>query len=104
MLDACRLAEVEYVLVHSSTGATIDPAIAGEILSGRRARISFAPMVITTGNLMAYEVVAALCGRRSATDCRGWFFNPHTGRTERPHHGVVAALRRRQVRRFLRSL
>jgi hypothetical protein len=104
MLAACRLAEVEYVLVHSSTGETIDPGIAGEILAGKRARISFAPMVITTGNLMAYEVVAALCGRPSSTDCRGWFLNPHTGRTERPHRGPVAALRRWKVRRFLRSL
>lgn len=104
MLDACRLAEVEYVLVHSSTGATIDPVIAGEILAGKRARISFAPMVITTGNLMAYEAVAVLTGRRSNTDCRGWFLNPATGRTERPRRGPVAALRRRMVRRFLQGL
>jgi hypothetical protein len=104
MLDACRLAEVEYVLVHSSTGDTIDPSIAGEILAGKRARISFAPMVITTGNLMAYEAVAGLTGRRSATDCRGWFLNPHTGRSERPRQALVAAVRRRAVRRFLRSL
>jgi molybdopterin/thiamine biosynthesis adenylyltransferase len=103
-LDACRLAEVEYVLVHSSTARHLDLAIAGEILAGRRPRISFAPMVITTGNLMAYEVVAALCGRPPSADCRGWFLDPHAGRIERPRAWPVAALRRRAVRRFLESL
>ena len=104
LLDACRLAEVEYVLVHSSTARYLDLTIAGEILAGKRARISFAPMVITTGNLMAYEAVAALCGRRPSADCRGWFLDPHAGRIERPHGWPVAALRRRAVRRLLRSL
>ena len=104
MLNACRQAEVEYVLVHSSTGDTLDMTIAGEILTGKRPRISFAPMVITTGNLMAYAAIAALIGRTPPADCRGWFLDPHTGRIERPHTAPVAALRRHAVRRFLASL
>ena len=104
MLDASRLAEVEYVLVHSSTASTLDLAIAGEIVAGTRARISFAPMVVTTGNLLAYEAVAALCGRPSSTDCRGWFLDPYRGRIERPRAAWIAALRRAAVRRWLRSV
>lgn len=102
MLEACRLTEVEYVLVHSSTASTLDRAIAGEILAGTRPRISFAPMVLTTGNLMAYEVVQALCGRASFTDCRGWFLNPYIGRIERPRAAFVAVMRRAMARRWLR--
>jgi molybdopterin/thiamine biosynthesis adenylyltransferase len=101
MLDACRRAEIEYVLVHSSTGNHVDHAIAKEIDAGKRARISYAPMVITTGNLMAYEAIAALTGRPHSADHRGWFFNPYTGRIERPRAAPVAFLRRALVRRFL---
>lgn len=104
LLAACRLAEIEYVLVHSSTMETISIAIAREIITGKRPRISFAPMVITTGNLMAYEAVAALCGRPAGADCRGWFLNPHRGRIERPRAGPVAAVRRARLRRWLRGI
>jgi molybdopterin/thiamine biosynthesis adenylyltransferase len=101
ILAACKLAEIEYVLVHSSTGDTLDPVIAGEIVAGTRPRISFAPMVITTGNLMAYAAIAALCGRPAPADHRGWFLNPYSGRVERPRLAPLAALRRIVVRRFL---
>lgn len=104
MIAACRLAEIEHVLIHSSTADTIDPAIAGEIITGQRARISFAPMVITTGNLMAYEAISAVCGRALGADHRGWFLNPHRGRIERPRSALVATLRRAAVRRWLRSV
>jgi hypothetical protein len=103
MLEACRQLELEWVLVHSSTADTIDMTIAGEVISGKRPRISFAPMVITTGNLLAYEVVAALCGRPGHTDCRGWFFDPARGRIERPRAALVAAVRRALVRRWMRK-
>jgi len=104
MLAACRGAEIEYVLVHSSTADSIDMAIAAEIVTGKRARISFAPMVITTGNLMAYAVVSALCGRPPLADCRGWFLNPQRGRIERPRSALVAGVRRAAVRRWLARL
>ncbi|MGH7741376.1 MAG: HesA/MoeB/ThiF family protein [Candidatus Eiseniibacteriota bacterium] len=103
ILTACKLAEIEYVLVHSSTSRHIVPGIAEEIISGKRPRISFAPMVITTGNLLAYEAIAALTGRPHAADYRGWFLNPYTGRIERPRAWPVAALRRTLVRRAMRA-
>jgi hypothetical protein len=46
--------------------------------------MSYAPMVITTGMLMAYEALAIVLGQRTDTDYRGWFFNPYKGKVERP--------------------
>jgi len=61
-------------------------------------------MVITTGNLLAYAAVAALCGRVPPADCRGWFLDPYAGRIERPRAALIAAIRRRIVRRFLANV
>ncbi|MEM7751505.1 MAG: ThiF family adenylyltransferase, partial [Pseudomonadota bacterium] len=46
--------EALHVLIHSSSRHHIDLDAAGEVAAGRRSRMSFAPMVITTGMLMAY--------------------------------------------------
>jgi molybdopterin-synthase adenylyltransferase len=103
-LDACKAREMEYVMVHSSSVKYVDLAIAGEMVAGKRSRPSFAPMVITTGNLMAFEVLSLVLQRPSGTDWRGHFYNPWEGRTERPRHPVVAGLRRWFVRREMRRL
>ena len=66
--------------------------------------MSFAPMVITTGNLMAYEALQAVMGRPSRTDHRGWFFNPYAPRIERPLFGPVAAAKGLLVRRFMAKM
>jgi len=97
----CFVREMEHVLVHSSTIGHIDMVVALELLAGRRKRMSFAPMVITTGNLMAFEVVKVLLGRRPTTDYRGYFFNPWKMRVERPSPWFVAVPKRWLVRRFL---
>lgn len=97
----CFVREMEHVLVHSSTIGHIDMAVALELVAGRRKRMSFAPMVITTGNLMAFEVVKVLLGRRPTTDYRGYFFNPWKMRVERPSPWCVAAPKRWLARRFL---
>ena len=68
---AAFLKEAEHVLLHSSSHKHIDLALAGEVAAGRRSRMSFAPMVISTGMLMAYEAIALVTGRPSGTDCRG---------------------------------
>ena len=70
-IRAAFLKELEYVLTHSSAAHHIDLGIAAEVAAGKRSRMSFAPMVITTGNLMAYEALQALMGRASHTDHRG---------------------------------
>ena len=97
----CFLKEIEHVLVHSSTLRHIEMSIALDLIAGKRKRMSFAPMVIMTGNLMAFEVVKLLLGRSPTADCRGYFFNPWTMRTEHPAPWIVAAPKRLVVRRFL---
>jgi len=101
---AAMLAEVEHVMMHSSSRRHVDLGIAGEVAAGRRSRMSFAPMVISTGMLMAYEAIALILGRRTGTDCRGWFLNPHRPAIERPHNAVVSALLRPLVRRAIVQL
>ena len=84
--------EIEHVMVHSSARKYIDMALAGEMAAGKRKRMSFAPMVITTGMLMAYEALAIVLGQETATDNRGWFFNPYKGTVERPLTKLVEML------------
>jgi len=97
--------EIEHVMVHSSARKYIDLALAGEMAAGRRKRMSFAPMVITTGMLMAYEAIALVLGQQTKTDCRGWFFNPYEGKVERPLpfwlSAVVTPIARRQIARLV---
>ncbi|QPF85845.1 ThiF family adenylyltransferase [Bradyrhizobium genosp. L] len=101
---AAMRAEIEHVMLHSSSRHHVDLAIAGEVAAGRRSRMSFAPMVISTGMLMAYEAVALILGRSTGTDCRGWFLNPHRPAVERPRNPLVAALMRPLVRRAIDQL
>ncbi len=98
------LAEATYVVINSSARHYIDMDLVGDVVAGKRSRMSFAPMVITTGQLMAYEVVNAVLGRPRGADNRGWFFNPYRARVERPRPAWLAALIRPVVRRFLQRL
>jgi molybdopterin-synthase adenylyltransferase len=95
------LKELEYVLTHSSAAFHVDLGAAAEMAAGKRSRMSFAPMVITTGNLMAYEALQMAMGRPSRTDHRGWFFNPYRLRVERPLPAPIAAAKGMLVRRFM---
>jgi molybdopterin-synthase adenylyltransferase len=97
-------AEAIHVLVHSSSRHHVDLALAGEVAAGRRSRMSFAPMVITTGNLMAYETIALLLDSPTGTDCRGYFFNPYRPAVERPRPWLVELAMKPIVRRFLHRM
>ena len=101
---ACRIAELAYVLVHTSSAEHFDTSIAASVFAGRRARPSFAPVVWMAGTLMAFEALNALLQRPSAVDHRGVFYNPWTAQTERPRSPMMAALRRPFVMRRLRRL
>ncbi|WP_425100479.1 HesA/MoeB/ThiF family protein [Tropicibacter sp. S64] len=101
MREAAFTAEVMHVMTHSASAFHIDLDMAGEVAAGRRSRMSFAPMVITSGMLMGYETIALLLGQTNRTDCRGWFFNPYRARVERPRNPLVVALIRPLVRRKL---
>jgi hypothetical protein len=72
------------VMVHSSSANHIDLGIDVELITGKRSRLSFAPMVIETGTLMAFEVVKFLLGRDPGVNHRGVFLNPWTMTVERP--------------------
>lgn len=98
------LCEAHHVMLHSSSRHHIDLDLAGEVAAGKRSRMSFAPMVINTGTLMAYEALAIALGRASKTDERGWFFNPYTARVEHPRNALVAAVLSPLVRRALKQL
>jgi hypothetical protein len=97
-------AEAVHVLVHSTSRHYIDLDAAGGVAAGRRSRMSFAPMVITTGMLMAYETIALVLDRKTGTDCRGWFFNPYKPAVERPRPALVAAVMKPIVRRYLEKM
>lgn len=100
----CLGKELEYVLVHSSSAQHVELDIAKDLLSGKRKRMSFAPMVITTGNLMAFEVIKLILGRQRVADARGYFFNPWTMRVETPRNPLTALIVRTLVRRFIARL
>jgi molybdopterin/thiamine biosynthesis adenylyltransferase len=102
--QACLMKELEWSLTHSSTRKYVDLAIAAELAAGKRKRFSFAPMVITTGNLMAYEVIRLILGHPGGADHRGYFFNPHAMRVERPLPWPFSAAKAAIVRRFMASL
>lgn len=101
--DAAKLAEAIYVMVHSSSRHHIDLGIAAELMAGRRSRPSFAPMVIATGTMMAFEAVKLLLGR-ATVDHRGVFWNPWTMRIEHPRHPLLATIMERTARRFVTRL
>jgi len=102
--QACLGLEIEYVLVHSSAARHVELDVAKDLLAGKRKRMSFAPMVITTGNLMAFETLKLILDRKRLADARGYFFNPWTMRIETPRNPLVAYVVRLMVRRFIARL
>ncbi len=104
MVAECVVKELEYVLTNSSSINYVETDIAADFAAGKRSRFSFAPMVLTTGNMMAYEAVALLLGKESQTDDRGYFFNPHRARTERPAFQPYALVKGFVVRQFLKKM
>jgi len=98
------LAEAHHVMLHSSSRNHIDLELAGDVAAGKRSRMSFAPMVISTGTLMAYEALAIVLGKQTKTDARGWFFNPYTAKAEHPRNPLIAAFLSPLVRRALNQM
>ncbi len=100
----CFMKELEWVMTHSSSHTHIDLTAAAEMAAGKRKRMSFAPMVTTAGCLMAGEALALLMGRKTKTDCRGWFMNTRDARCERPLPAPIGALKAMVVRRYMQKL
>lgn len=102
--DTAMMAEAIYVMTHSTSRHHVDLALAGEVVAGKRSRMSFAPMVITSGTLMAGEALQSVLGRPHGTDYRGYFFNPYKGKVEKPKPGPIAKLMAPFVRREMAKL
>lgn len=83
VLKACFEKELLYVLTSSSSQYYVDKKATRELFEGTRKRFSFAPMVITTGAMMAFEVIRFALNREQKTLYKGYFFNPWKIRIEK---------------------
>lgn len=101
MRAECLQREIAYVLTHSSSHLYVDLDVAAEVAAGKRSRFSFSTMVTMAGTMMAEEAVRVLLRRAGGADHRGYFFNPHRVRIERPRSAPVAAVRGFAVRRLM---
>ncbi|MFM9863621.1 MAG: HesA/MoeB/ThiF family protein [Micropepsaceae bacterium] len=104
MRAECLVREIEYVLTHSSSHKHVDLGVAAEVAAGKRSRFSFSTMVTMAGTMMADEAIRVILGRPAGTDHRGYFFNPHRGRVERPLPAPIAFVKRSIVRRFMQRM
>lgn len=104
MAVECLMREIEYVLTHSSSHKYVDLDVAAEVAAGKRSRFSFSTMVTEAGTMMAEEAIRVILARPGGTDYRGYFFNPHAVKIERPLPAPVAAMKGWLVRRFMKKL
>lgn len=95
------MAEATHVMLHSSSRHYIDLELAGEMVAGKRSRMSFAPMVMMAGTLMAGEALNIILKRAGGADHRGWFLNTHLGKVERPKNKLVTMVMKPLVQRAL---
>ena len=103
-LRSAALKELEYVWACSSLKEQIDLKTSIDMVTGARARMSFAPLAILTGNLIAYEAFNLLLKRRSGATHKGYVFNPATGKTEHPLAKPLEWMRRKKARREISEL
>lgn len=99
--NACKQQEVVHVMVNSSSIRHIDFDAAMEMVAGKRARMSLSMMVITTGNLMAYQVYGLTLGNKTITDEKGFFLDSISGKCERPLSFPMSWIKTLIVRRYL---
>lgn len=104
MAVECLMREIEYVLTHSTSHKYVDLDVAAEVAAGKRSRFSFSTMVTMAGTMMAEEAIRVILERPGGTDYRGYFFNPHAVKAERPLPAPVAAAKGWLVRRFMKKL
>lgn len=97
----CARCEMEYVLANSSTLKHVVLDIAKEMITGKRSRISQAPMVWMTGLLMCYEAMKVLLNKPTLASHRGIFLNPWRLRYERPQGKLLTLFKIWLIRRFL---
>ena len=94
VVDECKLREALHVSLHSRALRYLDFDIVKEIMTGRRARISFAPMVWGAGLMMAWEALKIRLARGRVASRFGTFWDPWRGgtRAARGFSGVELAI------------
>ncbi len=99
-IDECKLREAVHVSLHSRSLRYLDAQVIREIMSGERARISFAPMVWGAGLLMAWEALKIRLGRGNVASRFGRFWDPWRGDVREAHgfSRVELALLRQALR------
>ena len=102
-VNACVEKEIIWVLTHSSSANHIVLDIAAEVVAGKRSRMSFAPMVLATGNLMAFEAMKLILGKKPASN-KGYFVNPWTQKAEHPLFFLWGFVKKILVKQFLKTL
>lgn len=100
LVDECKLREAAHVALHSRSLRYLDVQIIREIMTGERARISFAPMVWGAGLMMAWEALKVRLERGKVASCYGRFWDPWLGdcREARGFHAFELALLREALR------
>ena len=99
LVDECKLREALHVSLHTRSLRYLDFDIIQEIMTGKRARISFAPMVWGAGLMMAWEALKLRLGRGRVASRHGRFWDPWRGdaREARGFSRVELALIRRAL-------
>lgn len=100
-VNACKLKELEYILTISSAIKYVKLEVAEQVILGLRPRFSLGPMVIVSGNLMAYEAIFLILKTNQGTDFKGYFFNPYHCRVEKEGCSMRYVLKKWMVKRFL---
>lgn len=101
LIEEYKFKETEYVMTNSNSLDHIHLSIAIEMVSGKRSRMSLAPMVIGTGCLMAYQVLF-LTLEKKVTDYHGYFLDPY-GNVSKKTRNPLRFIKKIMVRYFLKK-
>lgn len=96
--------ELVYVIAHSSTLKHVHMKYAAEMATGKRKRISMAPMVWMTGVMMSYEVMKLVLHIDGLANYRGVFCNSWTFHFEKVRPRPWNFIKYWLVRQFLKKL
>jgi hypothetical protein len=99
LIDLYKVRESEYVMTYSNSLEHIHLELAIEMIQGKRSRMSLAPMVITTGCLMAYQVLFLTISKK-ATNYHGFFLDP-SGKITKRSWGPKSFVKKMLVKYFL---
>jgi len=97
--------ELLYVLTNTSSIKYCDLPTASEMVTGKRSRISFSHMVISTGCFMSYELIKILLDKKKyLASHKGVFVNPWTYKIEKPLIKPLFLIKRFFVKLFIKRL